>query len=300
MISSRPLSLLRPYFLLLLVCLAFFCVSGCSLRPVIVGSLADELAAQAGADEDDLELARDAAPFYLKLSESVLRQQPAHRPLASAVAAGYAQYAYAFVAFEAERREATDVAQATRLRQRAAGLYRRAQRHALHALTEQYPSLPAALRGAGPAPRLAEADVGLAYWAAAAWGGWISLAKDDPEVVADLPLAVRLCGLAHAQAPAWGDGALSSLRASFEAARPGGDRAQALRWFDLAIAQAGPHPGAALLAKAEGHALPAGDRALFESLLRQVLAAEAVPGKLQQRIVQQRAAWLLEQSPDLF
>jgi hypothetical protein len=29
--------------------------------------------------------------------------------------------------------------------------------------------------------------VALAYWGAAAWGGLISLSKDDPDTVADLP-----------------------------------------------------------------------------------------------------------------
>jgi hypothetical protein len=31
--------------------------------------------------------------------------------------------------------------------------------------------------------------VGVAYWAAAAWGAQIALSKDQPEVVADLPSA---------------------------------------------------------------------------------------------------------------
>ena len=47
-------------------------------------------------------------------------------------------------------------------------------------------------------------QAGLAYWAAASWGGWISLSKDDPDVVADLPLAVRLAQRAWAADPAWG------------------------------------------------------------------------------------------------
>jgi hypothetical protein len=38
--------------------------------------MADELASQGQADEDDLLLARDASPFYLKLSESMLRRTP--------------------------------------------------------------------------------------------------------------------------------------------------------------------------------------------------------------------------------
>mgnify|MGYP000084736213 CR=1 FL=1 len=94
-------------------------MSGCAPRTLLMKSVADELAAQGQAEEEDLALARDAAAFYLKLSESVLRQTPGHPALAEAVASGFAQYAYAFVAFDAERLEATDVRAA--LRQRRGG-----------------------------------------------------------------------------------------------------------------------------------------------------------------------------------
>lgn len=285
--------------------LLFLGLTACSPRQLIIGNLADELAAQGQATETDLDLARDAAPFYLKLSESVLSQQPGHAALSEAVAANFTQYAYAFVAFEADRVESRDAVAANRLRQRAAQLYARAQRHAVNALKIRYPGFSSGLRSADPAlwPKLSAADVGLAYWAAAAWGGWISLSKDVPEIVADLPLAVRLAELAVSLAPDWGDGALLGLRATLEASRPGGDRRQALRWFDDAIALSGGAHVGPLLAKAEGYALPAGERIEFESLLKQALAIPRVDGDphaLQNEVLRRRAAWLLGQAPDLF
>ena len=125
----------------------------------------------------------------------------------------------------------------------------------------------------------------------------------DPEVVADLPLAVRLTQLAWQADPAWGQGALTALLGTFEAARPGGSPAQALAWFDQAIAQSGGMSAGPLVGKAEGYAQPAGDRALFESLLKQALAikdAEDSPQALQNEVMRRRAAWLLDQAPDLF
>ena len=89
-----------------LALLAALLLSACTPRQLILGQLADELAAQGQASETDLELARDAAPYHLKLSESVLRSQPDHAGLATAVAAGFTQYAYAFVAFDADRLDA--------------------------------------------------------------------------------------------------------------------------------------------------------------------------------------------------
>ncbi len=289
----------------LLLLLSSLLLAGCSPRQMVIGGLADELAAQGRSAESDPELARDAAAFYLKLSESVLRQQPAHLALAESVAAGFTQYSFAFVAFEAERVEARDAKAAERLRQRAARLYERAHRHAMQALESAHPGFARALASPQAAdwPKLPAAEAGLAYWAAASWGGWISLAKDDPETVADLPLAVRLAALAWAADPDWGQGALTGLLASFEAARPGGNPAQALRWFDQAIAQAGDNAAGALVGKAEGYAQPAGDRALFEQLLGRALTVREAPDSplaLQNEVMRRRARWLLDKADDLF
>jgi hypothetical protein len=284
---------------------AVLLLGACTPRQMIVDSLADELSAQGQGNENDLELLRDAAPFHLKLSESVLRQNPGHRALAESVAAGYTQYAYAFVAFEAERIEARDAKAAERLRVRAARLYERAHRHAMAALESASPGFSAALADRGKTSRsnLRRDQVGLAYWAAASWGGWISLSKDDPDVVADLPQAVRLAQHAWTVDPDWGQGALTGLLATFEAARPGGSQKQALAYFDQAIAQSAGRSAGALLGKAEGHALPAGDRKLFESLLRQALAIKDEadsPLRTQNEVMRQRAAWLLDKADDLF
>ncbi len=282
---------------------AALALSACSPRQMIVGSLADELSSQGEAPEGDLELARDAAPFYLKLSESVLRQNPGHARLAESVAAGFTQYAYAFVAFEADKIEAKNVTEADRLRRRAAGLYERAYRHAMAALEAGTPGFATRLSSNKPAewPALRAEQAGLAYWAAAAWGGWISLSKDHPDIVADLPQAVRLAQLAWAADPAWGKGALTGLVATFEAARPSGSRAKAADYFDQSFAQSGQQSPGALVGKAESIAQPAGDRADFERLLRQALAlpTPAAPS-LNDAVMRQRAQWLLEQADSLF
>ncbi|MGY0198374.1 TRAP transporter TatT component family protein [Leptothrix sp. BB-3] len=288
--------------LLALLVVIMLLLGGCSVNRIVAQRLADQLADQAGAAEDDLTLAREASAFYLKLSESVLREAPDHAALSGAVAGGFTQYAYAFVAFEADRIEARDSAAAQQLRQRARRLYRRAQGHAMAALERRTPGFAAALASPDPArwPRLKADEVELAYWAAASWGGAISLSKDDPDAVADLPLAVRLAGLAYARAPGHGDGALASLMGTFEAARPGGSAATALTYFDRAIALGGTRQAGPWLAKAESIALPAGDRPAFEALLRQALAVSAAHRDVANEVMRERAAWLLAQVDDLF
>ncbi|MDP4302846.1 TRAP transporter TatT component family protein [Leptothrix discophora] len=276
--------------------------SGCSTRSFLTERLADELAAPPAVAEDDLQLAREASAFHLKLSESVLRQTPGHIGLAGAVAGGYTQYAYAFVAFDADRIEARDAAAAQALRERAARLYRRAHRHAMTALEAATPGFAQALASPDPArwPVIRPAQVALAYWAAASWGGAISLSKDDPDAVADLPLAVRLATLAYAVEPDHGQGALASLMGSFEAARAGGSRARADAYFDRAIAAGGPTQAGPRVAKAETLALPAGDRAAFVALLGQARAIAVAHRDVGNEAMRERADWLLGQVDDLF
>ena len=291
-----------PFLLRVALLVSLLMLSACSTRQLLMRGVADELAAQGQAPEDDLVLAREAGAFYLKLSESVLAAGPGHLPLAEAVAGGFTQYAYAFVAFEADRIESRDVRAAQRLRERAARLYDRARRHAMAALEAHQPGFARALAEPDPArrPSLTPAQVPVAYWAAASWGATIALSKDRPEVVADLPLAVRLATLAYAVAPDHGNGALASLMGSFEMARPGGQVAQATAYFERATLLAAERDAAVYVARAENLALPAGDRAGFEALLRQALRVAATRADLSNAVMRERAQWLLDTIEDLF
>lgn len=300
---SRPTPPLTRLLHGLAALTAALLLSACAPRQMVLGQLADELASQGRAAETDLELARDAAPFYLKLSESVLRPQPQHAGLAAAVAGGFTQYAYAFVAFEADRLDATDTRAAEQLRRRAARLYQRGRDHALAALEARHPGFATALAQPAAALRLGADDVPLAYWGAAAWGGLISLSKDAPDTVADLPLAIRLARLAWEADPAFGNGDLASLMGSFEVARPGGTPAGAARFFDEAIRLSGGRSVGAFVAKAEGIAQPAGDKAAFRALLGQALALPEAPAgahSLADEVMRRRARWLLDNTDDLF
>lgn len=272
-------------------------LSACSPSHLVLNRMADELAAQGQAQEDDLMLAREASAFYLKLSESILRQTPDHAALGEAVAGGFTQYAFAFVAFEAERLEAQDAKAAQRLRERARRLYFRAHQHAMATLERRNPGFAKSL-ASGALSSLDGDQVGLAYWAAASWGAFISLSKDQPDVVADLPLAMRLARLAWEREPGHGQGALASLMGTFEASRPGGNRREAERFFDQAEAfGAGRHAGV-YVARAE--ALAEGDRTAFEALLHQALKASAAHPDLGNQVMRERAQWLLDTADDRF
>lgn len=277
-------------------------LAGCSPRQLLIRGVADELASQGQAEEEDLGLARDASPFYLKLSESLLRESPGNLKLAQAVASGFTQYAYAFVAFEADKVASTDAKAAHAMNERARRLYLRAHRHAMAALELSEPGFKQRLMEtpSQTGTVLRPEQLELSYWAAASWAAAIGLSKDDADTVADLPSAIRLATWAWNTDPAHGHGALASLMGSLEAARPGGSPTKASGYFDQAIGLgAGLHAGP-FVAKAESIALPAGDRPAFEQLLDQALAISAARRDMPNQVMQARAQWLLGMADDLF
>ena len=94
--------------------------------------------------------------------------------------------------------------------------------------------------------------------------------------------------------------AVASLAASFEAGRPGGNLAQAGRWFDEASRLSAGRQAAVPLARAEALAQPTGDRDEFERLVREAIAiANQFPGSDNQ-IMLERARWLLDTLDDRF
>ena len=281
-------------------------LTGCSPRLFLVNQVADQWAGQSTAQEEDLVLAREASAFHLKFSESLLQQTPGHIALAQAVASGFTQYAYAFVAFEAEKLETQDAKLAKRLRERAARLYWRAHQHARRALEMHRPQLFRQLRELNqsvPPPQefpLRPEDIGLAYWAAASWAAHISLSKDRPDVVADLPQAQALATLAWRLDPSYGEGALASLMGTLEASRPGGSPGKAADYFDQGLKMAGERNAAIHVAMAETLALPSGDRKRFEALLKKAIEISDKVPTLGNQVMKDRAQWLLDTADERF
>lgn len=295
------MSFLKRMLTLLCGVMALTALPACSVRQHLLHQAADELA-QSSVSEEDIGLAREASAFYLKMSESLLRHVPQHLGLAQSVTSGLTQYAYAFLATEADRVESQNLAQAQALRERAARLYERAKQQGLRTLKLHDPAVlepidPAQATHAKP---LRPEAVGLAYWTAAAWGGQIALSTDSPEVVADLPAVVSLAHKAWRTEPRYGEGDLASLMGTLELSRPGGSRAQALAYFDQAIEfSQGQAPGP-WVTKAEGWALDQQDRAAFEAWLRKAIEVSAGKRDLSSQIMRERARWLLSQVDSLF
>lgn len=285
-------------------------LSGCSVSHFAVNRLGDALAdgGSTFSADPDPELVAAAVPFSLKLMESLLAESPRHRGLLLASARGFTQYAYAFVQLEAERLESTDLAAAETGRRRARALYVRARDYALRGLAVRHRDF-ATLLATDPQAALRSTDrndVALLYWSAVAWAAAIGLAKDEPDLVADLPLVSALIDRALALDESFDDGAIHSFLISYASARldQAGDLEDRMRMhYERALALSNGRSAAAHLSWAESMCLPRQDRACFEQALHAALAidVDAAPERrLANVLMQRRAEWLLGRVERLF
>src|SRR5438128_708197 len=116
-----------PLSLLSCLLLGLIATTGCSIKKLAVGSVANQLSSgpDVFASDDDPELVRDALPFGLKFVETLLVTVPDHQGLLLTACRGYTQYSFAYVELDALAIEPTDRARATELRARARKLYLR-------------------------------------------------------------------------------------------------------------------------------------------------------------------------------
>jgi predicted anti-sigma-YlaC factor YlaD len=300
----------RRHLGIVLLCLVVTASTSCSFRTMAVNRLGDALAGggTTWSSDDDPDLIGEALPFSLKLMESLLAESPAHRGLLLATASGFTQYSYGWVQQEAEFAEDDDFETAEYLRQRARRLYLRARDYGLRGLEVRYPGIGGELRMNAPAAaaRLRRDDVPLAYWTAASWALAISLSKDQPALLADLPAVEALIDRAVVLDESWESGALHSFLISYESARAGvaGDPAERARThFERAVELSRGMMASPYVSYAEAVAIPAGDLEAFQRLTDAALAVDvdaAPEWRLQNTIAQRRAEWLRSRLDRLF
>jgi predicted anti-sigma-YlaC factor YlaD len=285
-------------------------VSGCSIKRVAVNQVGNALAGggTAFASDDDPELVKAAVPFSLKLMESLLAESPRHKGLLLACASGFTQYGYAFVQQEADELEESDLERAEAMRSRARRLYLRARDYGLRGLEVAHPGFEKTVRAdAKAAAQMAhDKDVGLLYWTAAAWSAAISLSKDNPEMIAELPAPEALIDRALALDEAFGDGAIHGFLITYEMSRPGasaGAEERARKHFARVLELSGGKQAGPYVSLAEAVSVQKQDLKEFESLLKQALAInpdEKPEWRLANLVAQHRAKWLLSRKEMLF
>jgi predicted anti-sigma-YlaC factor YlaD len=296
-------------FVFILMVFTILC-NGCSIKKIAVNHLGDALAKSGStfSSDNDPEMIKAAVPFSLKLMESVLAETPGHAGLLLALTSGFTQYAFAFVAHEAEETEESDLTRAMDARTRALNLYLRARDYGLRALDVRHPGFADTLSNKPEkiVQDLGKSDVPHAYWTAVSWAGAISMAKDNADLIADLPKVEALIDRALVLDEAFDYGAIHSFLIAYDMNRvtgTGDPEERARKHFARAVElsdrkQAGPY-----VTLAESVSLPKQDKEEFKLLLERALAinTDSKPEwRLANVIMQRKARWLLQRIDRLF
>ena len=292
---------------LVILALIIACGTGC-VRRFAINKLGDALA-QSGAvyaSDNDPELIQYAAPFSLKLIESLVAESPRHSGLLLAGSRGFTQYAYAFIQQDADEIEEQDFERASSLRARARILYLRARDYGLRGLEVRHKGFRKAIEGSPSAVSMtSKADLALLYWTAASWGAAIAVSKDKPELVADQPIVEAMIDRALELDDTFESGAIHGFLIGYEPSRINGSGdplERSRKHFDRAVALSEGKLASPLVSLAETVSIQNQDRQEFESLLRRALAINPdakLEWRLENLVMQRRARWLLSRVDQL-
>jgi len=285
--------------------------SGCSIKRFAVNQVGNALASGGSTftSDDDPDLVADAIPFGLKMYEGLLAESPRHAGLLLAAAQGFTEYSYAFVDSRIAEAKEENLGRANALRDRARRLYLRAWRYGMRGLEARHRGFGAALDNdaATALARADKKDVPMLYWTAAARGLAISLSKDNPELIAELPLVEMLVERVAQLDEGFENGAVPEFLITFEAARTDlsaeEQRQLMRRHFERALALSQGKRAGTYVSYAENACLPAQNAAEFKSMLEKALAIDPdgdPEHRLANLVAQRRARWLLGHMGELF
>ena len=284
--------------------------SGC-IKHLVIGAAADALAPGDGPGwgaDDDPELIAAATPFALKTIESLLASEPENPKLLLAACSGFTQFGYAFVQVPADLDADLKPERLAAAHLRTVRLLRRAYGYCWRGLDVAHAGMHAAFaKDAVAAAGAAEkADVPLLYWTAASLALQISLQKDHPELLGELPGVGALAERALALDESWDHGSVHELLEAYEASRPaasGGSVPKAQAHRDQALAESENKKLGPLVTWAEDVDVAKQDKAEFLKLCDQVLAFDldsAPDYRLTNTLAQRRAAYLKAHVDDFF
>lgn len=265
----------------------------------------------------DPEFAEGALPASISQMEGVSELQPTDIPLHILMARAYVSYGFGFMEdhLEIAEHDGTEE-EVEHWRERASLAYLRAREIAIHGLDLRHPEdggLLASehqgfeafqehlLRFTDP-----EQDAPLLLFATYAWARYIGLHRDDMNAIADLAFVQAMSERVLAINEAYFDYAPIALHGGLIGSRPaalGGQPDQARTEIERAIQLTQRRNMMYLVTEAQIVAVALQDRALFRSLLEEVIHFDVdsnPDGRLQNIIAQRRARRWLSRIDELF
>lgn len=262
----------------------------------------------------DYDLAGVGTPGAIMQLEAFLSVSPDNEDLALNLAKAYVGYATGWVESDYEVAYAAgDMDKADRLRQRARLLYLRARNLALHALHKRDAGIDAALKSNSPEKVVEylssyyvdKDEVAPIFWSGLAWGAAINMSLDQPDLIAELPIAKAFVEHAKKLDDLYFNGGayifLGSMEAAFPAAM-GGNPEKGRELFEQGLARTQRKNHMMQVNYARMYAVNTQNRALYVKLLTEVIEAGDVGNsvRLSNKVARRRAERYLAQTHELF
>ena len=263
--------------------LVVFALGGCNVKKLTSNTTAKNLEYGSIAldREADLEFARYAFPASLKTLETFLVSSPDNRSLLLLLAKGYNAYAFGIVEADLEHAQMDGPEELIdELSRRAKLHYLRGREYGLRWLSR--PAFEkAAHEGdletvAAVLAKLEHEDAPGLFWAVYGWASAVNLAKDDPQMMAGLPVIELMMNRVLELDPDFNAGSPYALHGVYHASKPpalGGEPEKAKKFFDQGLEA---HPENLLLPylTARFYAPMVQDRALFDEMIKKVAEAD--------------------------
>ncbi|KMP11661.1 hypothetical protein UZ36_03770 [Candidatus Nitromaritima sp. SCGC AAA799-C22] len=247
-------------------------------------------------EEMDLELAARAIPSNLKMMEGLLKGDATNTSILNHLAEGFCSYSFSFI----EDKEP----------KRASALYRRGRDYAGRSLAESsgIENLPELVGDKFQAAlkRTGEEDLPALFWMGQCWAGWLMLNLGNPEAFADISRVEWLMRHALALGETYHHAGPHLVLGGFYGSRTkllGGDPQKARYHFERNLELNHRKYLLTQLIYAKTFAVQSRDKALFESLLKEIIETPSVDlpkQRLANEVAKQKARQLLEKIDELF
>ncbi len=264
----------------------------------------------------DYELAGEAMPSAILQAEALVAVSPDNDKLRIGLAKTYVSYAYGWLQDQWELADArSDFETADALEKRVMYLYLRATHHAMHVVRKRDDGRRLDEKLATGDAKLVldylrehfddQDDVASLYFAGLAWGSAIANSRGDIKMVADAAVARQLLERSVELDPTFNDAGGLGVLGSVEALFPtlfGGDLEKSKAYYVRALALCERRNHLLLLGYARNYAVAVQDRALFVSLLREILEApdQGSDVRLSNKVARHRAERYIQQVDELF
>ncbi|HKP59725.1 MAG TPA: TRAP transporter TatT component family protein [Polyangiales bacterium] len=232
----------------------------------------------------DYEIARSGTASAIMQLEAMHSVSPENEDLTLTLVSTYVGHAFGWVELDAERARADrEFAKAERFRLRAELIYKRARDLALGAMRVRDSQIddllagePAALRDYLKRQYPEREDLAPVFWTASAWGSMLGQ-TDAMDAAVDLPMIRTMIEHVISIDPGYeGATGLVFLGGVYAQTPPdfGGDPKKAKEFFERALQLTERKSHVVQLNYAKLYALTQGDKALFRSLIDEILAPE--------------------------